>query len=190
MLLLHRIFSSSFFYYYFIIIIIIFLIVKVTINDFLSNIINICYEEENTKIFTNFLIKIRRVTLPKSLSFLRAIGIFSIAKPTLTIFLNSKEQSRAVDSVIMHTSLDTDILRGLEWDRLSTMQARSWDLFRFFLSVSEKIAFSRGASGMRRRREPGGFLRSPLFICECRRRRTEAHRAPVTAKNIQTIRGH
>lgn len=42
------------------------------------------------------------------------------------------------------------------------MRVRSWGLFRFFLSLPEKIAFSRGALGMRRRREPAG---DPAVLC-------------------------
>lgn len=54
-------------------------------------------------------------------------------KPILMIFFNSKTQSKVVVvSVIMHAGLDTDIRGGIEWDRLSTMQARSWGFVPIF----------------------------------------------------------
>lgn len=124
----------------------------------------------------------RKVVL--KISFLKHDRYIQHRKINIDDFSEFEKAIKSTDvvSVKMHASLDTDIREGIKWDRLSTMHARSWGLFRFFLSVSEKIAFSRGASGMRRKREPGRFPRPPLFICERRQRRTHIARRRLPPK--------
>lgn len=83
------------------------------------------------------------------------------------MFFHSVEQSRVQrypQPMIMHARPDTNIHGGMERDRSGTQCARDrGGLFRFFLSISEKIAFSGDASKMRWRREPRRFPRSRLY---------------------------
>lgn len=82
--------------------------------------------------------------------------------------------------MIMHAHLDTDIREGIERERVGYNARAIVGFVPILPLVSEKIAFSRGASRMRRRREPKRFPLSSLFTRETlsrRRRRTEALRA-------------